>query len=128
MGKNAGPDPAQIEAGMYISQAVSLLQTQIHVPEEEREYAVAALPPSLQRLHDDVIAATLEFDEIGVEVLTSSIVEGDDGTAVTVTTPSGPRRIECDAAVVVVAEPSASDETNTTAAEASIAAAAEPTT
>jgi len=58
---------AQIEAGMNISQAVSLLQTQIHVPEEEREYAVAALPPSLQRLHDDVIAATLEFDEIGVE-------------------------------------------------------------
>jgi DNA-binding transcriptional MerR regulator len=59
---------AQIEAGMNISQAVGLLQTQINAPEAARASSSAYdLPASLQRLHDEVIAATLEFDEDKVE-------------------------------------------------------------
>ncbi len=60
---------AQIEAGMNVSQAVSLLQTQINttVASPQSLPVVQAMTPSLQRLHDDVIAATLEFDELTVD-------------------------------------------------------------
>jgi MerR family transcriptional regulator, light-induced transcriptional regulator len=60
---------AQVETGMSISQAVNLLQSQIHQPEAVRTLPSAefGLPASHQRLHDDVIQAALHFDEMGVE-------------------------------------------------------------
>lgn len=60
---------AQVESGMSISQAVSLLQTQLHQSEAVRALPRPefSLPASHQRLHDDVIQSTLHFDEMGVE-------------------------------------------------------------
>ena len=60
---------AQLETGMNISQAVSLLQSSIQQLEVPRVISppAANLPASQQRLHNDVLAATMAFDEIGVE-------------------------------------------------------------
>ncbi len=61
---------AQIESGMSISQAVSLLHSQIGQPGTSRASTVHApdkLPASLQRLHDDIIAAAPTYSEDIIE-------------------------------------------------------------
>jgi MerR family transcriptional regulator, light-induced transcriptional regulator len=61
---------AQIESGMSISQAVSLLHSQLGQPSVNRTSIATStdrLPASLQRLHDDIIAAAPKYDEDAIE-------------------------------------------------------------
>jgi DNA-binding transcriptional MerR regulator len=64
---------AQIETGMTISQAVSLLHSQISQPDliTPAPSAESRIPTSYQRLHDNILDAATAFDEARIEQLLS---------------------------------------------------------
>jgi DNA-binding transcriptional MerR regulator len=64
---------AQIETGMTISQAVSLLHSQISQPDliTPAPSAESRIPTSYQRLHDNILDAATAYDEARIEQLLS---------------------------------------------------------
>jgi MerR family transcriptional regulator, light-induced transcriptional regulator len=64
---------AQIETGMTISQAVSLLHSQISQPDliTPTPSAESRIPTSYQRLHDNILEAAIAYDESRIEQLLS---------------------------------------------------------